>query len=170
MGGNVGDEGAIAARFQLAVLRLRTTGARISSLYRSAALGEIADQPFFLNAVLELPIAPGAALHSLPLFQQLMAVEQELGRNRAAEVPGGSRSIDLDLIAYGELRCQTRDLTLPHPRATERAFVLAPLVELAGPSYCLPGETRSVLDLLREPQVVVQPIDRLELKLGVPPV
>jgi 2-amino-4-hydroxy-6-hydroxymethyldihydropteridine diphosphokinase len=171
LGGNVGGEEEIVARFETAIARLGSAGgARVSSLYRTAPVGEITQQPPFLNAVLALPIASGEGLHPLPLLQSLTALEQDLGRTRRADSrAGGPRTVDLDLIAYGELQWQTRELTLPHPRAAERAFVLAPLLELAGPSYCLPGESRTVLELLRVPTVAVQAIERLELKLCVPP-
>lgn len=75
------------------------------------------------------------------------AVESQLGRTRGA-VPNLPRTIDIDIIAWGALRSGSPALTLPHPRARERRFVLQPLADLR-PGYVLPGETRTVSDLLR---------------------
>ncbi len=75
------------------------------------------------------------------------AIEARLGRQRGA-IPNLPRTIDIDIITFGALRVETPTLTLPHPRARERRFVLQPLADLR-PGLVLPGERRSVADLLR---------------------
>ena len=98
---------------------------RRSSLYRSAPWG-YADQPAFINAVAELEtgLAPRA------LLDALLALERAQGRERGGP-RWGPRRIDLDLLLHGDHVSQSEGLELPHPRIGERAFVLAPLAELA---------------------------------------
>jgi 2-amino-4-hydroxy-6-hydroxymethyldihydropteridine diphosphokinase len=115
-----------------------------SSYYRTTPVGLTA-QPDFINAVCEL----ATSLDPSALLQALLAIESRRGRVR--DVPGGPRTLDLDLILYitaqGELvRRQEPGLTLPHARLHERAFVLYPLSELA-PDLVIPGRGR-VGDLL----------------------
>ena len=103
----------------------------LSPLYASKAVGP-GEQPDYVNAVAQLETgdAPLALLHSL---QQ---IEQRHGRVRTQR--WGARTLDLDLLLYGDLTLSHRDLTLPHPRIAERAFVLAPLHDLA-PDVEIPG-------------------------------
>jgi 2-amino-4-hydroxy-6-hydroxymethyldihydropteridine diphosphokinase len=102
-----------------------------SSLYRSAPLGYEA-QPEFINAVARLDTELGAA----ELLAGLQAIEAEHGRRRSfANAP---RSLDLDLLLFGEQRISQPELTVPHPRLHERAFVLLPLIEIA-PGARIPG-------------------------------
>ena len=110
-----------------------------SSLYRTAPVGVI-DQPDFINAVCEADtsLPPGA------LMQALLDIEHAHGRQR--DIPGGPRTLDLDLLLYGELACHEPGLTLPHPRLHERAFVLYPLSEIA-PGLSIPG--RGPVEILR---------------------
>jgi len=102
-----------------------------SSLYRSAPVG-ITDQPDFINAVCEADTSMSADT----FMQALLDIEQSQGRQRG--IPGGPRTLDLDLLMYGVLVCHEPGLTLPHPRLHERAFVLYPLSELA-PGLSIPG-------------------------------
>jgi 2-amino-4-hydroxy-6-hydroxymethyldihydropteridine diphosphokinase len=102
-----------------------------SSLYRTAPVG-LVKQPDFINAVCELDTDLGAR----ELMHALLAIERAQGRRR--DVPGGPRTLDLDLLFYGELVCDEPELTLPHPRLHERAFVLYPLAEIA-PGLVIPG-------------------------------
>jgi 2-amino-4-hydroxy-6-hydroxymethyldihydropteridine diphosphokinase len=97
-----------------------------SSLYSTTPVG-LADQPRFLNAVvaLETNLAPDELLHSL------LAVELEFGRDRSATLPNGPRTLDLDILLYGDLIVSEFDLQIPHPRLAERAFVLIPLNQIA---------------------------------------
>ena len=102
-----------------------------SSLYRSAPLGYEA-QPEFINAVARLDTELAAA----ELLARLQAIEAEHGRRRSfANAP---RSLDLDLLLFGEQRISGPELTVPHPRMHERAFVLVPLIEIA-PDAQIPG-------------------------------
>lgn len=112
-----------------------------SSLYRSAPLGFTA-QPEFLNAAACLR----TALEPETLLAALLRIEQSHGRTRAGP-KGGPRTLDLDLLLYDGLVCDTAELVLPHPRLHERAFVLYPLGELC-PRLVVPGRGR-VGELLR---------------------
>lgn len=104
---------------------------RASSLYRTAPVG-LTDQPDFINAVLALE----TALTAEALLDALLAIEADFGRRRS--VRNAARTLDLDLLLHGETRCDAARLTLPHPRLHERAFVLAPLAEIA-PELVIPG-------------------------------
>lgn len=95
-----------------------------SSLYRSAPAGYAA-QPDFLNAVAQLE----TALPAERLLAELRAVEARHGRHRS--FPNAPRTLDLDLLLFGDLELHTPALQVPHPRMRERAFVLQPLLEIA---------------------------------------
>jgi 2-amino-4-hydroxy-6-hydroxymethyldihydropteridine diphosphokinase len=112
---------------------------RASSLYRSPPAGYAA-QPDFLNAVAEI----ATLLEPKPLLGELLALEQRFGRTRT--FPNAPRTLDLDLLLYGERVIDEANLAVPHPRMRERAFVLAPLAEIA-PDLTIPGQG-SVADLL----------------------
>ena len=102
-----------------------------SSLYRTAPVG-YADQPDFINAVAALE----TALRPRELLDRLLTTELRHGRVR--EFPNAPRTLDLDLLLYGDLQLQQDGLTIPHPRMFERAFVLVPLNEIA-PHCMIPG-------------------------------
>jgi 2-amino-4-hydroxy-6-hydroxymethyldihydropteridine diphosphokinase len=128
LGGNVGD---VRSTFDRAIAMLRD-GARVrlaarSSDYRTPPWG-VTDQPPFINAV----IAVATTLEPHDLFARLLDVERALGRDRKNERRWGPRTIDLDLLAYDDVVLHGEDLTLPHPRLFERAFVLVPLAEIGG--------------------------------------
>lgn len=106
------------------------SGLCTSSLYVTAPVG-YADQPDFINAVARLD----TTLSALALLAQLQALEAQFGRERSFR--NAPRVLDLDLLLYGDERIDTLELTVPHPRMHERAFVLAPLAELA-PALMLP--------------------------------
>jgi 2-amino-4-hydroxy-6-hydroxymethyldihydropteridine diphosphokinase len=108
-----------------------------SSLYKSKPWGGI-EQPDYINAVALVT----TFLSAHDLLKELLALEKRHGRDREADVPNGPRTLDVDIIIY------EHDLKVPHPRAHQRAFVLAPLVEIA-PHIIIPGRG-SVTDLLRE--------------------
>jgi 2-amino-4-hydroxy-6-hydroxymethyldihydropteridine diphosphokinase len=95
-----------------------------SSLYRSAPMGH-ADQPDFINAVAQLE----TGLPAERLLAELQAVEQRHGRRRS--FPNAPRTLDLDILLFGNATMQSDVLTIPHPRMHERAFVLKPLLEIA---------------------------------------
>jgi 2-amino-4-hydroxy-6-hydroxymethyldihydropteridine diphosphokinase len=127
LGGNIGD---VRATFDRAVMMLcdgvAVRLAARSSDYRTPPWG-VTDQPPFINAVIE--VATTLTPHAL--FARGVEVERALGRDRAGERRWGPRAIDIDLLAYDDLTLHEADLTLPHPRLFERAFVLAPLTEIA---------------------------------------
>ena len=102
--------------------------------------------PDFVNAVAGLAPRPGATPESL--LAELQKLEREFGR-QAKKILNEPRPLDLDLIAFGREIRATKELTLPHPRAHLRRFVLQPLCEVA-PDLILPGQTRSVDQLLRD--------------------
>ena len=102
-----------------------------SSLYASKPVG-YSDQPDFINAVaaLETALAPRA------LLDALLAIERRQGRMRRFQ--NSPRTLDLDVLLYGDLQLNEPDLVIPHPRIQERAFVLVPLAEIA-PECVIPG-------------------------------
>ena len=127
LGGNVGNvrdtfDRAIATLCDGAAVRLL----KRSSDYRTPPIG-VTDQPPFINCaiIVTTELTPPA------LLERAQAVERHFGRDRARERRWGPRTLDIDLIAYDDLIRTTPMLTLPHPRALERAFVLLPLAEIA---------------------------------------
>ena len=110
-----------------------------SSLYRTAPVGYAA-QPDFINAVAQVETA-------LPARELLRALHRlEDAHRRTRSIPNAPRTLDLDLLLYGDCVVDDEGLTLPHPRMHERAFVLAPLAEIAA-GETVPGRGR-VADLL----------------------
>ena len=102
-----------------------------SALYRTAPVGFL-DQPAFINACALVETALGPR----ELLAGLLAIERRHGRVR--DIPNGPRTLDLDIVLYGDLAMHEHGLTLPHPRAHERAFVLAPLLDV-WPDAIIPG-------------------------------
>lgn len=102
-----------------------------SSLYRSAPVGYL-DQPDFINAVVQLQ----TSLSPRDLLDALLALEQRCGRTR--EFINAPRTLDLDVLLYGDLQLHEHGLTIPHPQMHLRAFVLQPLLEIA-PECVIPG-------------------------------
>lgn len=141
LGANLGDPVATVAAAIVALRSLpQTEFIAASSLYRTAPVG-LRHQPDFINAVVEL-----AAVSPAPtLLEALFDIEARFGRQRS--VKNAPRTLDLDLLLYGNTVSDDPQLTLPHPRLHERAFVLAPLAEIA-PQLLIPGRGR-VGDLLQ---------------------
>jgi 2-amino-4-hydroxy-6-hydroxymethyldihydropteridine diphosphokinase len=140
LGGNVGEvretfDRALAMLCDGTRLRLKAR----SSDYATPPWG-VADQPTFVNRC----IAVDTDLTPQDLLARVQAVEQALGRRRA-ERRWGPRPIDIDILTYDDLTLEQADLTLPHPRLFERAFVLVPLAEIA-PERVIAG--RRVRDAL----------------------
>ena len=106
--------------------------AACSPLYRSAPMGP-QDQPDFVNAA----VALDTGLAPLDLLEHLLAIEVQHGRRRDG-AHWGPRTLDLDLLLYGDLRLDSPGLSLPHPGLHERAFVLYPLADIA-PALTVPG-------------------------------
>ena len=122
---------------------------RCSSYHQTAPEYCPPDSPPFLNAVVLFRVA--GAPSAQELLGQLQTLEASFGRSRS-KVVNAPRSLDLDLIAYGDRELASPELTLPHPRSCQRLFVLEPLAELA-PQLVLPGCSVSVqmlVDKLRE--------------------
>lgn len=126
LGGNLGDVRATLAQ----AIAMLCDGVEVrllarSSDYRTPPWG-ITAQPAFINAV----IAVATSLSPHALLHRLQACERALGRDRGRQQRWGPRPVDLDLLAYDEVTLGEPDLTLPHPRLFERAFVLVPLAEI----------------------------------------
>jgi 2-amino-4-hydroxy-6-hydroxymethyldihydropteridine diphosphokinase len=134
LGGNIGSQAEILARFDDACARLGVWAAADHTLlrspvYRSAPAGPVPDQPAFLNQVAGFPPAPG--LEPRGLLELLHAIEGHHGRRR--EVAQGPRTLDLDILLFGQRVLCEADLVIPHPRIGHRPFVLVPLLDLVGP-------------------------------------
>jgi 2-amino-4-hydroxy-6-hydroxymethyldihydropteridine diphosphokinase len=151
LGSNLGDrvENLRLARERIQSPNLKLT--RASSLYETEPR-ELLDQPWFLNQVVEAE----TTLFPRQLLARLLKIEQQLGRKRLA--PNGPRIIDLDILLFGNMVIHGPGLEIPHPRMTERRFVLEPLAELA-PGICHPRSGRGVREMLA--QVMDQPVRRL---------
>jgi len=112
----------------------------VSSLYDTAPVGATG-QPRFLNAVAEV----STGIKPVELLRELLAIEASHGRVRTGVLC--PRTLDLDLLLYGDIEMETPELTLPHPRAQGRAFVLIPLAEVA-PDLRFPGEASTVSEMV----------------------
>jgi len=136
--------------------------ARVSSVYRSTAVGP-GDQADYLNAVLQLR----TALQPTKLLAALQAIEQAQGRVRT--IRWGARSLDLDILLYGDRQIATSALTIPHAELQRRNFVLYPLAEIAGPNLVLPDGTELGTLIARCPRVdLVKTRLRLTPQASVP--
>jgi 2-amino-4-hydroxy-6-hydroxymethyldihydropteridine diphosphokinase len=134
LGSNLGDREGMLRRAVEAVSELpETEVSRVSTLRDTEPVG-IVDQPRFLNGVVEIE----TELSPRELLEGLLAIERSLGRVRSGVPPGGPRTIDLDLLLYGDVRIAEPGLEVPHPRLHERRFVLEPLAEL-DPALEVPG-------------------------------
>ena len=144
LGSNLGDREGTILR---ALARLQDepglSVVRVSTLRETEPVGYL-EQPQFLNGVVEL----ATQLAARDLLTRLLAIERELGRTRGEGPPLGPRTIDLDLLLYGDKVIAQAGLQIPHPRMHERRFVLEPLAELA-PGVVVPGHG-SVETLLAE--------------------
>lgn len=153
LGANLGDA---AAALKAAVAHLtRLPECQLlgcSSLYRSPPFQT--SGPDYVNAVAHL----NTGLSAPQLLDALLAVERHFGRERSPTERYAPRTIDLDLLLYGSAQISSSQLTVPHPRLTERAFVVRPLAEL-NPAQAIPG-LGTVSDWL--PAVADQPIRRIE--------
>ena len=150
LGGNVGD---VRETFRKAISNIcgMAQGALLarSSDYATPPWGD-EQQNAFVNAVIEIE----TALDPHALLFTLHKIEKKFGRDRPNERRWGPRMLDLDIIAYGEESLSTPDLTLPHPRLFERAFVLVPLAEIA-PDRMIAGQMpRAALDSLSTEGIV----------------
>lgn len=145
LGSNLGDR---EAHLRAAIRQLRAVGSisAISSVYRTEPVG-YREQPDFWNLVLELETGLGPE----ELLREALRIEEALGRVRTFR--NAPRPIDIDLLFYDDLVLESPHLTLPHPRAMERGFVLFPLAEIA--------------PQLRDPRTGERIVDRLERAEGL---
>ena len=149
-GANLGDPFAVMPHVLETLAALPETQlAACSSYYRSAPLGVVGSQPDYINAV----IALDTSLPPQALLDALLRIEAACGRNRDAAL--APRTLDLDLLLYGETVMQSLTLTLPHPRLHQRAFVLFPLAEIA-PALSIPGHgsLSALLENVKDQRIV----------------
>jgi 2-amino-4-hydroxy-6-hydroxymethyldihydropteridine diphosphokinase len=140
LGSNLGDREQMLRQ---ALERLAAPGLRILrvSSIRETQPEEVLDQPRFLNLVAEAE----TVLFPKQLLARVARIELELGRKRLR--PKGPRTIDIDILLYGDAIIESPELTVPHPRMAERRFVLEPLAELA-PDLRHPATRRTVREML----------------------
>ncbi|MBV6306655.1 2-amino-4-hydroxy-6-hydroxymethyldihydropteridine diphosphokinase [Candidimonas humi] len=150
LGANLGDAGATLRRAAADIARIPgVDGLRLSPFYRSAPVDS--GGPDYVNAVAALR----TALPARELLRELQRIELQYGRTRPYR--NAPRTLDLDLLLYGNERIEEPDLVVPHPRMHERAFVLAPLADLEPGLRLAQG---SLPELLR--QCAGQAIERLD--------
>ena len=141
LGSNLGDRGGNLLLAVRGMMEAALCVTRLSSIYETEPVSEVEQTPF-LNMVAEVgkPLPPAEQM-----MARLLRIEWLLGRTR--DVKDGPRTLDLDLLLYGEVQSHTEFLTLPHPRMHERRFVLEPLVEIA-PRLVHPTLKRTASELL----------------------
>jgi 2-amino-4-hydroxy-6-hydroxymethyldihydropteridine diphosphokinase len=141
LGSNLGDRDRYL-RSAIAALQPSISNMRVSTFHDTAPVG-VGPQPTFLNAT----VVGETSLGARALLDTLLAVERDLGRERP--FPGAPRTVDLDLILYGDAVIdEAPSLIVPHPRFRERRFVLEPLAEIA-PDWRDPVTGKTVEELLR---------------------
>lgn len=138
LGANLGDRAA-NLRKALRLLGQSEAVTRVSSLYETEPVGP--QQPRFYNAACEIE----TELSPRELLQRLKEIERECGRKPGGE-PWGPREIDIDILIYDERIVDEKGLTIPHPEALNRAFVLVPLAEIAA-DVQFPGRAGTVGEL-----------------------
>lgn len=136
LGANLGDARATVIQVMKNIGAIQDTRlVRRSSLYRTAPLDSAG--PDYINAVVEV----ATNLSAPELLQQLQQLEQAAGRERSYR--NAPRTLDLDILLYGDASIDSPALAVPHPRMTERAFVLVPLAEIA-PARVTPAQLHAV--------------------------
>ena len=150
LGTNVGERRA-NLRGALDHLNQLVTITKVSSIYETDPVGYV-DQPRFWNIVVQA----ASSLPPLALLEHLIAIEKQMGRERTFR--NAPRIIDIDILLYDDVVLNEPGLELPHPRMTERAFVLAPLVEIA-PHLADPLTGKLYRDMLREGEF--EKVDRI---------
>jgi len=140
LGANLGDAvGTVQAAFGALDALPHTRVLHASRLYRTPAWGKT-DQPAFVNAAAVLE----TGLDARALLDAMLSIERDFGRERAGDGSDrwGARTLDLDLLLYGDEAIDEPGLHVPHPHLHERAFALVPLIEIA-PDVVIPGHGRA---------------------------
>jgi 2-amino-4-hydroxy-6-hydroxymethyldihydropteridine diphosphokinase len=146
LGSNLGDSAATIRAVIVELQGLSAGPLLRSSLWRSTPIDCPPGSPDFINAVVAFEPVTNETPESL--LTKLHAIELQFGRKRTGIV-NEARALDLDIIAFGDERRNTKELALPHPRATQRCFVLAPLAEIL-PTFQAPGWPATAAELLGE--------------------
>lgn len=143
LGSNMGDRVAYLQQALTALSQLpKTQLIKTSSFYQTAPWGNL-NQDDFINAVCQLE----THLEPLDLLKACQRIEKDL--NRVRKEHWGPRTIDIDILLYGQEVYESQTLTIPHPYMTQRAFVLVPLFELAG-DIALPNQNMTVCEALSQ--------------------
>ncbi|MFQ5817415.1 MAG: 2-amino-4-hydroxy-6-hydroxymethyldihydropteridine diphosphokinase [Terriglobia bacterium] len=143
LGSNRGDRAANLERALAALGEAGVAVRRRSAVYETEPL-DVPDQPWFLNCVVEVE----TELMPLGLLRAVERIERQLGRNRSGALPA-PRTIDIDIVLFGNHVVRSPELTIPHPRLAERRFVLEPLRELA-PELRHPITRKTPAEMLAE--------------------
>jgi 2-amino-4-hydroxy-6-hydroxymethyldihydropteridine diphosphokinase len=140
LGSNLGDR-EVNLREAIAHLGELGSVGKVSALYETEPVEVVGQQPWFLNCAIALE----TELTPLEFLKRMLAIEQAMGRRRTQ--PKGPRTIDMDIIFFGDEVLDTKELTIPHPAMQHRRFVLEPLAEIA-PEVTHPVLRQTVRELL----------------------
>ena len=160
LGSNIGNREEMLQRAIDELHGPAITITRLSSVYETKPM-DVTDQPMFLNMVVEAE----TSLFPMMLLKRVQDVEKGLGRKKL--IDKGPRSIDIDILLFGRAIIDSPQLQVPHPRMTERRFVLEPLNEIA-PDLRHPRTRRTIRDLLGA--TLSQGVARTDLRLKIPAV
>jgi len=146
LGSNLGDSAGIIQQAFLALEGLTQGATSRSSLWKTEPLDCPEGSPCFVNAAMSFEVSSDIVPEDF--LRKLLAIESDLGRKRSGVI-NEPRVIDIDLICLGTIMMDSPFLTLPHPRAHLRSFVLAPLAEIE-PDFCFPGFHATATELLKD--------------------